>query len=162
MIKQEIYIEKYDWTIYAFYHHSHYDVDDIMETLWRINCDASTAKKAYENLTTDSMDMGLCYSNYNTRESVFVVGKTSSAAEFANSWHHELSHLQSHIAKAYNLDALGEPIAYLTGSIAMKMFPAIQGFLCEECRRKIYHERTHGEDRGYGVSEHGRLTPYYE
>lgn len=140
MVKQEIYIEKYDWTIYAFYHSTHYDIDDIMECLWCVGCDSSTAKRAYKNLCEDSLDMGFCYSNYKERKSVFVVGKTSSAAEFANSWHHELSHLQAHIAEAYNLDPLGEPIAYLTGDIAMEMFPKIKTFLCDSCRRKIYSQ----------------------
>lgn len=161
MIKQEIYIEKYDWTIYAFYHHTRYDVDDIMEHLWIAECDASTAKKAYENLVDNSLNLGLCYSNYKKRLSVFVVGRTSSASEFANSWHHELSHLQSHIAKAYNLDPLGESIAYLTGSIAMEMFPKIKGFLCEECRKKICHERVHSEDSRYGIIGK-EVLPYYE
>lgn len=143
MVKQKIYITEYDWTIYAFYHHSHYDVDGIMETLWNLRCDADTARKAYDNLVSDNLNMGLCYSNYKNRKSVFVVGKASCAAEFANSWHHELCHLQAHIAKELNLDPLGEPIAYLTGEIAMEMFPLIKEFLCDHCRTKTdnHYER---------------------
>jgi len=135
MIKQTIYIEKYGWLIHAYYHQSKYDVDSIMEKLWDLGCDSETAKKAYQNLTSGTLNNGLCYSNYRNRESVFVIAKTSSAEEFANSWHHELSHLQAHIAKVFGLDPLGEPIAYMTGEIAMEMFPKIQHFMCNDCRK---------------------------
>lgn len=134
MIKQKIYIEEYDWTIYAFFYHSHYDVDNIMERLWDAECDSETALKAYDNLMHGGLNTGLCYSNYRKRTSVFVVAKTTSACQFANSWHHEMTHLQSHIAKVFDLDPLGEPIAYLTGYIAMQMYPKIGHLLCEECR----------------------------
>lgn len=138
MIKQEIYIEKYDWTIHAFYHHTHYDIDDIMECLWMVECDSKTARKAYENLSSGELNTGLCYSNYHNKETVFVIAKTSNSCQFANSWHHEMCHLIAHIGRVYNLDPLGEESAYLSGEISMKMFPAIKDFLCEGCRKNIY------------------------
>lgn len=140
MVKQTIYIENFDWVVHAYFHKSHYDVEEIMERLWDLGCDASTARSAYENLTNDELNMGLCYSNYRNKETVLVIGKTSSSAEFLNSLVHELTHLQSHVCNVFCLDPMGEEIAYFTGDLSREMYPSIKGFLCECCRRKEYKD----------------------
>ena len=114
MIRQKITLPDYDnWTIYAYYATTRYAVDEIMERLWEIGMDANNARQAFENLSRGNLNTGLCYSNYSMRKSVLVIALTSSPAEFINSWHHELEHLESHIGKVFNLDPTGEDIAYL-------------------------------------------------
>lgn len=142
MIKQTIYIDKIGWLVHAYFHKTRYDVDEIMEKLWDLQCNAEIAQKAFNNLISDSLDTGLCYSNYHTKESVLVVGRASSADEFFNSIVHELSHLQGHICDVIGLDPKGEPIAYMTGEIAMEMFPKIQHLMCNDCRK-------HFKDKSY-------------
>lgn len=136
MIRQTIYIDKYDWEINAYFYVSEYYTEEILEMLWHLGCDADTAKKAYRNLSSGQLNTGLCYSNYVKRKSVFVIAKTSSAAEFFNSLHHELTHLKAHIANVYRLNPLGEEIAYLTGEIAREMFPKVKHLMCDCCRKK--------------------------
>ena len=137
MIRQKITLPDYDnWTIYAYYATTRYAVDEIMERLWEIGVDANNARQAFDNLSRGNLNTGLCYSNYSMRKSVLVIALTSSPAEFINSWHHELEHLESHIGKAFNLDPTGEDIAYLSGELAMEMYPRIKHLLCDCCRHK--------------------------
>lgn len=137
MIRQKITLPDYDnWTIYAYYATTRYAVDEIMERLWEIGMDANNAIQAFENLSMGNLNTGLCYSNYSMRKSVLVIALTSSPAEFINSWHHELEHLESHIGKVFNLDPTGEDIAYLSGELAMEMYPRIKHLICDCCRHK--------------------------
>lgn len=137
MIRQKITLPDYDnWTIYAYYATTRYAVDEIMERLWEIGMDANNARQAFENLSRGNLNTGLCYSNYSMRKSVLVIALTSSPAEFINSWHHELEHLESHIGKVFNLDPTGEDIAYLSGELAMEMYPRIKHLICDCCRHK--------------------------
>ena len=109
-----------------------------MTQLWDLGCDGETAKRAYENLKSDSLNLGLCYSNYRHQESIFVIGKTSSPAEFLNSLNHELVHLQSHICDVYHLDPKGEEIAYAMGDFSMEIYPKIKHLL-SDCRNNDYN-----------------------
>ena len=137
MLRQKITLPQYDnWEIYAYYAVSEYYVDEIMEHLWDIGIDSRSARQAFENLSRGNLNTGLCYSNYSMRKSVLVIALTSSPAEFINSWHHELEHLESHIGKVFNLDPTGEDIAYLSGELAMEMYPRIKHLICDCCRHK--------------------------
>ena len=137
MIRQKITLPDYDnWIIYAYYATTRYAVDEIMNRLWEIGMDANNARQALENLSMGNLDTGLCYSNYSMRKSVLVIALTSSPAEFINSWHHELEHLESHIGKVFNLDPTGEDIAYLSGKLAMEMYPRVKHLICDCCRHK--------------------------
>lgn len=140
MITQEIYIPKYRWTIHAYYAVTTYYVDEIMEHLWRIGIDGQSAKKAYENLRENSLDSGLCYSNYANRETIIVVAKTSSAEEFLNSMVHEASHACTHIATAMYVNLKGEDFAYMVGDLCMEMYPKVKGLICDCCRNKQKHK----------------------
>lgn len=134
MITQTIYLSEYDWTVHCFYAVSDYYVDDIMTQLWEIGCDGEYARRAYENLSSGQLDTGLTYSNSMRRQTVMVVGKSSSAAEFFNSLLHELKHVEAHITKAFGLNPVGENIAYLCGELGREIYPNVSHLLCDCCR----------------------------
>lgn len=134
MIYQEVLIPKYDWRVQCFFAVDGYFLDDIMEKLWEVGCDGQTAKKAYENISANELNTGLCYSNPRMRESVIVTALTSSAAEFAHSWVHELSHCAIHIAQASNIDLLSEEFCYLVGDLAKTLHHYVSELLCDCCR----------------------------
>lgn len=141
MIRQEITLEKYDnWKIYAYYAVSTYYIDEIMEHLWHIGVDATNAKRAYHNLSSGDLDTGLCYSNYRNKETILVVAKTSSAAEFLNSLTHEASHACIHISGAMNVDNKSEEYAYMVGELCREMYPKVQHLLCTHCRKHHHYE----------------------
>lgn len=142
MIRQKIYLPKYDWAVYCYYAVSTYYVDEIMERLYEIGVDANNAFEAYKNMSAGELDTGLCYSNYSLHKSVMVVSNASSPAEFFNSLSHEIRHLTSHIAKTFNLSSTGEPVAYLSGEISREIYPKVCHLLCnchsKEHKRKRY------------------------
>jgi hypothetical protein len=135
MIRQKIYLPKYDWTVYCYYAVSEYYVDDIMTQLWEIGCDGEYARRAYENLSVSELDTGLTYSNSACRETVMVVGMASSAEEFFNSLLHELRHVEAHIASACHLNPNGEEVAYLCGELGRSIYPKVKHLLCDCCRK---------------------------
>ena len=85
-------------------------------------------------MIADKKNTGFTYSNYRNRESVVVISKTTSAAQFFNTTMHEVKHLSSHIAKACGYDEESEEIAYIVGNLAETIYPDISHLLCEECR----------------------------
>lgn len=162
MIRVDVHIPKWDYEVHCFFAVTEYWVDVIMEELHYLNIDAGKARRAYDNLSHDSLNNGLCFANPSLREAVLVVAKTSSPAEFINSLSHELHHLASYIGKQFGLDPTGEDIAYFTGEITMECYPYVKHLLCECCRNKHeYSDRVHGDDSGFGVMGQ-RLVHYYE
>lgn len=137
MIRQTIVLEKYGgWVIHAYYATSEYDVDEIMESLWRIGIDSHNARRAFENLSSGEINTGLCFSNFSMRESVLVVALTSSPAEALNSLTHEASHAGVHIATALGINHKTEDFAYLIGELCREMYSHTKRLFCDCCNRK--------------------------
>lgn len=130
MIRCRLYVEQYGWTVWAYFAKSTYYADEIMENLVRIGVRGEDAYTAYENLRSGALDTGLTYSGYARRESVMVVGLTSSPAEFMDSFVHEMGHLTAQMAEALGLDHMGEEVRYLGGWMAKRMFGAYRPLLC--------------------------------
>lgn len=141
MIVQDINLPEYDWRCRVYYAVTGYWADAILKDLRAIGCSGSKYRKAERNLRSGHLDTGLTYSNRRAGESVMVIALTSSAAEFANSYDHEKGHLAKHIARAYDLDPFGEELQYLSGDIALRMFPVAKRFLCDCCRKSLYSRR---------------------
>lgn len=139
MIRQTLYLPKYRWRVKAYYSQTCYWTGEIMKELYRLGADSDILRSAYENMSSCTLDTGLCYSNPLLRDSVLVIAKTSSAAEFFNSFEHEFQHLKGHIASELHLDPNGEEVAYMSGELARDTFPAIHHLLCDCCRHKKPH-----------------------
>ena len=134
MIRQEIYLKKYDWRVRIYYAVTTYWAARILSDMERIGCRSVELAKAWRNLRSGDLNTGLTYSNFQTGETVMVISLTSSPEEFLNSWEHEKKHLARHIEQAYGIDPFGEEAAYLEGEIAQRMFPVARKFICEHCR----------------------------
>lgn len=147
MIIQDFYIPQYDWHIRVYYAVTTYWTDDIILDLRRIGCAGNTLRRAYENLERGDLNTGLTYSN--NGESVMVISKTSTPAQFLNSWMHELRHLSRHIEQSCGISPYGEEAAYLAGDIAQRMFPIAQEFICQHCREGLYKKFQHKFSRGF-------------
>lgn len=138
MIRQQLYIERYDWVVYIYYAVDAYYIEEIMMQLQSIDCPREYMMQAYENMSANKLNQGLTYSNFRTRKSVMVIGLASSPAQYENSIQHELRHLIDNMVEALNLKP-GEPPGYLTGETAMMMHPVTKLLTCECecCKRKI-------------------------
>ena len=88
-----------------------------------------------------------------------ILGIATDSENFAHTYTHEIAHCAMHIAKEYGIDPQSEEYAYIVGDLGAKMFPYASKFMCNCCRKKVYHEREHGEDNGFGVR--GRELSYY-
>lgn len=133
MIRQEIYIPRYDWQVIVFYDSDRRDAPYILAVLDKAGADDETYWDAEENLRAGYEDTGLTFSNFLRRVSVIVLSHTSSEAEFANTWVHEVGHCAKHIAIAYGLDCNGEPVQYISGELAREMQPIAAKLMCPTC-----------------------------
>lgn len=134
MIRQTIYLDRADgWKITCYYAVTHYEVEEILQTMERAGADDESLERAYENLSSGNLNTGLCYSG--DGESVLVISCASSPAQFLNSLVHELHHLASHIASALGYDQKGEEACYIAGETAERMYIVANKFLCEHCRK---------------------------
>lgn len=134
MLRQHIHIHRYHWDVIVYYESESRDAPYILRELDEIGVDDNMYRKAATNLKRGLVDTGLTFSSIDERVSVIVLSHTSSKAEFANTWFHELLHCAIHIAKANNLDYEGEAVAYVGGELAREMQPIAARLMCPSCK----------------------------
>ena len=157
MIRRDIHIDQYDWIVHVYLHVTCYRTKEIIRRLKGIGCPMDKLHEAYDNMMSCSLDTGLTYSNYERRESVMVIGPTSSYREFANSLLHETRHLTDHVCLAMGMEIGEDPIAYLAGYIGSALADEIRLFVCDCCheeeRKRIINgkkkKHTQGTRRFY-------------
>lgn len=137
MIKQNIYLEDYDWRCIVYYDSCESDAGFILDSLRAIGCDGSDMMKAWSNLSDGKRNTGLTFSNTKSRCSVVVISKTTSASEFQDTFDHEKGHLSMHISKAVGIEPFSEDFQYLNGKIGHEMFKVAKMFLCDCCRKRL-------------------------
>lgn len=98
-------------------------------------------------LRGEQYNTGITYSNFKYKCSVVVIGLTTSAEQFQNTFDHEKGHLAMHISSALNIAPQGEEFQYLTGEIGQAMFKAAKRFLCDDCRKKLVVEIKEKDDK---------------
>lgn len=133
MIRQELYIPRYDWQVVVFYDTDRMDAPIILGMLDSIGVDEDTYLDAEDNLRAGYEDTGLTFSNLYRKVSVIVISHTSSKAEFASTWVHEVGHCAKHIALAYDMGCNGEPVQYISGELAREMQPVAARLMCPTC-----------------------------
>ena len=135
MIRQDVYLEKWDWYVIVYYAVDTYYMDEILEELEMIGC--TYADEIEEDLTQHPYNNGLTYSNMRRRVSLVVIGLTETPDEFQNTYDHEKGHLAMHIAEEDRMDVFGEEFQYLVGEIGKQTFPIAKRFMCEHCRKDL-------------------------
>ena len=83
----------------------------------------------------DEYNTGINYSNPDVGRSVVVIGKSTSQAEFINTFAHELRHLTDDVARAIGMDLRGEGVGYMQGEIARDLADILGSFLCPSCNK---------------------------
>lgn len=133
MKHQKIYIPNYDWIVDVYYDTTPKDAATIIKKIRALGCPIEGILRTYEQLSSGILNNGFTYSNKALKQSVVSLGRTSSFAQFLNSFVHELHHLATHIATTVNMPLDGEEICYLSGDIAQTMYPVLIHYisLCE-------------------------------
>ena len=128
MIKQSFILDRANgWKVTCFYAVTHYDAEEIIQELYASGASERDVEKAYSNISSGRMNIGLCYSGENS--SVLVVSVSSSLSQFFNTMFHEVHHLSSHIAMKLGYDLTGEFVCYLAGDIAENMCQVVLDLL---------------------------------
>lgn len=130
MIKQTIHLDNYGWDITMYYAVHGYYVDEIMDSLVDIGIRDGKLKSALDLLSEGKVNTGLTY--VKDGKAVCVIGKASSAAQYADSIQHEIMHLAIFIAMAEGIPLEKEEVCYIGGEIARKCWPKVK-LLTSEC-----------------------------
>ena len=136
-MKQEFRLHSWDWDVQVFYEAGPRDEAEIVAALHEIGCSDDKLEAARGIFDEGRRNYGMTYSNYRLHASVVIIGRTSSAAEFQNSYDHEKGHLAKHICRALHISPWGEEAEYLAGAIGQKTFEVARHLLCEHCRKKV-------------------------
>lgn len=133
MKRQIIYIPEYQWKVYVYYDTTPNDTEEVLRKLYDLECSEDGILNTRKQLLEGNYNNGFTYSNRILRQSVVSLGRSSSFAQFLNSFVHELHHLSTHIAQSYNIPLDGENVCYLSGGIAQKIYPILIHYLIR-CR----------------------------
>lgn len=134
MIRQEFYLEDWDWMVQFFYEAGRGDAAEVVAALEDVGCRGRDLERAERLLERSGLNNGITHSNRFARASVVVLTKTSSADQFMNSYDHEKGHLCRDISQTDGIDPYGEEAEYLAGKIGELTFRVARRFLCEHCR----------------------------
>ena len=140
MIIRDIYIEQYRWHVHCYFAVNKYYTEEILDMLESLGCSYSVYDRVAVKMEQNDLNTGFTYSNKSARETLMVIGKASSNAEYINSISHELRHLCDDIASVTNMQTSGEEVAYLTGDVASQIADVIQVLVCNcvNCLEKRY------------------------
>lgn len=137
MIIQEIYLPEYRWKAKVYYAVNSYYADEILKELLEYNPTVKEYNKVMNAMYEYEYNTGFTFTDYDNKQSLVIIGLTTSPSEFQNTFDHEKGHLAMHIAQYYNIDPYGEKYQYLTGDIGKKLFRVARKFLCRHCREEL-------------------------
>lgn len=110
---------------------------EILGHLERLGAPVWIIESSAANMACGLMSAGLTYASPEERETLMVVGQTTTAAELFNSVVHELDHATLFTFPLVGITPGTEQAAYFKGGLAREIFPLIQPFLCDYCRHEI-------------------------
>lgn len=139
MIQRTFYIPQHDWTFRVYVPISCFWAGEIIRHLWRLGATDEILRSAATNMQCGKLNNGLTYASQKERETLVVVGQTTTAAELFNSVVHELDHAALFTFPLIGITPGTEEAAYFKGGIAREIFPMIQPFLCDCCRKRHSH-----------------------
>ena len=120
MIKQELFIDKYNWHLTILYNANN-DLSTVAEELWLIQCPSKIAIHAIREVIVKKNN-GFCFTNNRLKSTLICIAEADSDEEFINTIAHEVKHLQSHICSYYKIDEKSEEAAYLVGDTVEELY----------------------------------------
>lgn len=120
MIRQHVFIEKYEWQLVILYK-ANQDLSVVAEELWRIACPANIAIRAIKEVIV-SKNSGFCFTNSELKSTLICIAEADTDEEFVNTIVHEAKHLQSHVCEYYGISEKSEEAAYLIGDLVEELY----------------------------------------
>lgn len=137
MIIQNIYLPKYEWSIKVYYAVNGYYAEEILKDLEKYNPTVAEYGSVKDLIENYEYNTGFTITDYEHKQSLVVIGLTTSPSEFQHTFDHEKGHLAIHIAKYYDISPYSEEYQYLAGDIGKRLFPIAQKFLCKHCKQEL-------------------------
>lgn len=134
MIRHVFSVPQHRWTFRVYIATDCSWAPEILGHLERLRAPAWIQESATANMACGLVNTGLTYASPEARETLMVVGRTTSAAELFNSVVHELDHATLFTFPLVGITPGTEQAAYFKGGLARELFPLIQPYLCEHCR----------------------------
>lgn len=131
MIIQEIYLKKYNWTIFIYYQSSVKDIRDILSEFKMMDPPTHTYNSLKKFLKKECYNSGCTYSDFNAKQTFVVVCIQQSKSDFINTYEHEKAHIVEHIAEYYNISQETEEYYELSGLIGEELFELARIFMCD-------------------------------
>lgn len=125
-----------DWTIEFYFSFDIYDKERLLDALLWADAPHSLISKVSENIDSERLDEGFCYSNPYLRRTVLGTGVASSGPEVLDSMVHEIIHICQHMAEEDGIDPFGESLAYLGGDIARSISDIVCELSCPHCNSR--------------------------
>lgn len=132
MIRQDFYLGNHDWHFSVYYGvRTEQDICEVYDKLLDSGMGMRNACRALQELS--QYDSGYTHTDFNRRETLMFMSKTTSHEQMYDSIQHETRHAADHIGEYCGMEARGEDSAYLQGEIARKMFPGAAMVICPKC-----------------------------
>ncbi len=131
------------WRFDCYFAATRYRTGTILRALERCGASSRIMRRVERNMLRNRMDTGFTYTNPYRRHVVMVVGRSSSGAEFINSFVHELRHLADDFARGNDIALDGEPIAYFSGDMAYALADVVCALGCDCCRNKARRKEVY-------------------
>ena len=141
MILQRIYLKRARWYVTIYHSVDVMCADEILDELIELGCHGENLKDASNLLWGNMLNNGITYSNCSRRETIIVIGETSSGSEYWNSIDHEKQHLLQDISLTDGIDPYGEEISYISGEFIREVYLKAGFLLCDCCRKRHNHNQ---------------------
>ena len=141
MITRTIYVPQHDWAFRVYVPLSCYWTGEIIRHLWRLGASDDILYVAANNMQCGKLNNGLTYTSEKDRETLMVVGQATTAVELFNSVIHEIDHACMFTFPHIGIKPGTEEAAYFKGGLGREIFPMVQPYLCDCCRRKMGHKK---------------------
>ncbi|MBQ0089925.1 MAG: hypothetical protein KBT27_11420 [Prevotellaceae bacterium] len=126
MIRRTVCIDSVDWNVILYVNADKMDTDCIIDDIIQSGCKGEQLSYIKKKLWTSEYDGGFIFTK--GRNSVIVVGKSSSIRQMINTLVHESHHLIVHIATEFNMDPYGEEASYMAGDVISELlYKALDG-----------------------------------
>ena len=133
MIQQGFYVGKErKWYVMCTYDlRKERDFEELHKTLAKFHFHTDAIAEVEKTLRKPNT--GFTYTDFEDGVTFVFVSHSTSAEQMYDTIQHELKHITEHISEYWRIDARSEEAAYLQGTIAKKMFPAVVAAVCPCC-----------------------------
>lgn len=131
MTTRDVYIRQYDWMLHLFLDVNPEYLYEVVTKMDDVAISSHIIRRVALLIKHSEYDYGLTATNSSLRETVMVVGESSSREEFLNTLQHEVRHLVDDIAECDSINPYGEEVGYITGTINTLLAQNIDQYFCK-------------------------------